>query len=85
MNQAKWAGPLMPGTGRYFEVKWFKRYLIGCLIALFVLAGVDGYYRPGQNAREGAIIVAAVGWPVVTAMVMGSTVGEIVHDIKQGK
>jgi hypothetical protein len=66
-------------------VKWFKRYLIGCLIALFVLAGVDGYYRPGQNPREGAIIVAAVGWPVTTAIVVGSTIGEIVSDIKQGK
>lgn len=66
-------------------MKWFKRYLIGCLIALLVLAGVDGYFRPGQNPREGAIIVAAVGWPVTTAIVVGSTIGEIVSDIKLGK
>ena len=75
----------MPVTGRYFDVKWFKRYAIGCLIAMVVFAARDGYTRPGQNPREGAIIVAAVGWPVVTAIVVGSTIGEIVLETQQGK
>ena len=75
----------MPVIGRYFDVKWLKRYVISCLIAMFVFAGVDGYYRPGKDMREGAIIVAAVGWPVVAAIVVGSTIGEIVSEIKQGK
>jgi len=66
-------------------MKWLKRYAIGCLIALFVFAGVDGYHRPGKDMREGAIIVAAVGRPITTAIIFGSTVGEIVSDIKQGK
>jgi hypothetical protein len=34
---------------------------------------------------EGAIILCAVGWPIVTAIVVGSTIGDIVNDIKQGK
>jgi hypothetical protein len=72
-------------TGRYFDVKWFKRYAIGCLIAVFVFAGVDGYSRPGKDLREGAIVVAAVGWPITTAIIVSSTIGEIVSEIKQGK
>jgi hypothetical protein len=60
----------------YFEMKWFKRYAIGCLIALFVFAANDGYYHPGQHPREGAIIMAAVGWPIVVAIAVGSTIGE---------
>jgi len=75
----------MPVIGRYFDVKWFKRYAIGCLIWL-VLGGVtDGYKRPGQDMRWGAIVIVAAVWPVVTAVVVGSTVGEIANDIKQGK
>jgi len=34
MMNLRRAGPPMPRTGRYFGVKWFKRYAIGCLIAL---------------------------------------------------
>jgi hypothetical protein len=75
----------MPMTGRYFDVKWFKRYAISCLIATFVFAAVDGHARPGKHPREGAIIVAAVGWPIVTAIVVGSTIGEIVSETNQGK
>jgi hypothetical protein len=75
----------MPITARYFDVKWFKRYVISCLVAMLVFAAVDGYYRPGQNQREGAIIVAAVGWPIVTVIVVGSTIGEIVSETQQGK
>jgi hypothetical protein len=35
--------------------------------------------------REDAIIAAAVGWPITTAIILGSTLGEIVSEIKQGK
>jgi hypothetical protein len=66
-------------------MKWFKRYVVSCLVAMLVFAAVDGYHRPGKDMREGAIIVAAVGWPIVTAIVVGSTVGEIVNEMKQGK
>ncbi len=75
----------MPRNERYFDLKWFKRYAISCLVAMFVFAGLDGYKRPGQDLREGTIIVAAVGWPIITAIVVGSTVGEVVSEIRQGK
>jgi hypothetical protein len=75
----------MAEFGRYCAVKWFKRYAIGCLIWL-VLGGIhDGYERPGQGMRWGAIVVVAGVWPIVTAVIVGSTVGEIAHDIRQGK
>jgi hypothetical protein len=35
--------------------------------------------------RYGAILMVAAGWPVVAAIVVGSTIGDIVHDVKQGK
>jgi hypothetical protein len=66
-------------------MKWLKRYAVSCLVAVFVFAGVDGYYRPGGDMRYGAILVAAVGWPIVAAIVVGNTFGEGVHDMKQGK
>ena len=65
-------------------MKWFKRYAISCLIAMLVFAAVDGHARPGQNPREGTIIVAALGWPILTAIVVGSTIGEIVAGTNQG-
>lgn len=64
-------------------MKWFKRYAIGCLIWLVIGGVVDGYKRPGQDMRMGAIVIVAAAWPVVTAVVVGSTVGEIVSDINR--
>lgn len=70
---------------RNFDVRWLKRYAISCLIAVFVFAVFDGHARPGKHPREGAIVVAAVGWPIVTAIVLGSTIGEIVSETKATK
>jgi hypothetical protein len=75
----------MPITRSFFDVKWFKRYAIGCLVALFVLAGVDGYKRPGKDMRVGAIVAVSAAWPIFTAIVLGSSFGEIASEINQGK
>ena len=75
----------MPVIGRYLDVTWFKRYAIGCLIWLVLGGVVDGYKRPGQDMRWGAIVVVAAAWPVVTAVIVGSAVGEAAIDIKRGK
>jgi hypothetical protein len=85
MNRTGGRSHQRPSLEGYFDMKWFKRYVISCLVAMLVFAAVDGYHRPGKDMRESAIIVAAVGWPIVTAIVVGSTVGEIVNEIKQGK
>jgi hypothetical protein len=69
----------------YLNVKWFKRYVISGLIALLLLAGMDAYHRPGKELREGALILMAAFWPVAAAIVVGSTVGEIVWETKQKK
>jgi hypothetical protein len=66
-------------------VKWFKRYAISCLIAMFVFAVVDGHHHPDEHPREDAIILAGIGWPIVAAIVVGSTIGEIMSDVSQGK
>ena len=76
---------LMSISGRYFAVKWFKRYAIGCLIWL-ILGGInDGYRRPGEDMRWGAIVMVAGFWPIVTAVIVGSSVGEVAHKINEGK
>lgn len=75
----------MPINGRHFDVKWFKRYVIGCLVAMVVFAAADRSHRPGEELREGTIIVASVGWPIVTAIVVGTTMGDIISDMKPGK
>ena len=67
----------------YFEVKWLKRYAIGFLIALFVLAGIDGYKRPGGEPRFSAILMAAA-WPIVITIAVGSTIGEAARCGAQG-
>ena len=72
-------------TGRYFDVKWFKRYAISCLIAMFVFAVNDGHYHPGEHQRNDAIILAGIGWPIVAAIVVGSTVGDIISDVSQSR
>jgi hypothetical protein len=67
-------------------VNWFKRYVVGCLIAVLFFAAVDSYYKqPDEGMRYGAILLASAGWPVVAAIVVGSTIGDIVHDVRQGK
>jgi hypothetical protein len=68
-----------------FAVKWFKRYLVGGLVAVLVLAGLDSYKHPGEGMRYGAILLVSAGWPVVAAMVVGSTIGDIVHDVRHDK
>ncbi len=67
-------------------MNWFKRYVVGCLIAVVFFAAVDSYYKhPDEGTRYGAILLASAGWPVVAAIVVGSTIGDIVHDVRQGK
>ena len=66
-------------------MKWLKRYAISCLIALFVLAALDGYHRPGKDLRVGAIITVAAVWPIVAAIVVGSSVGEVAREMHQDK
>jgi hypothetical protein len=66
-------------------VKWLKRYATSCLIAMFVLAALDGYHRPGEDMRVGAIITVSAVWPIIAAIVVGSSVGEAAHDMKQEK
>jgi hypothetical protein len=66
-------------------VNWFKRYVVGCLIAVLFFAAVDSYKHPDEGMRYGAILLASAGWPVVAAMVVGSTIGDVVHDVRQGK
>jgi hypothetical protein len=56
---------------------WVKRYAISCLVATFVFAALDGYKRPGQSMRAGAIVVTAAVWPIFAALVVGSSVGEV--------
>jgi hypothetical protein len=70
---------------RSLVVKWFRRYAVGCLIAVLLFSGRDSYNRPGEDMRYGAILMVAAGRPVVTAIVVGSTIGDIVHHVKQGK
>jgi hypothetical protein len=70
---------------RAFAVSWFKRYLVGCLIAVVFFAGLDAYRRPGEEAHLATILVASVGWPVFAALVVGGVVGDVVHDVKYGK
>lgn len=66
-------------------MNWFKRYLWGCLIAVLVLSAIDSYSHPGEHARYDAILLASAGWPVVAALIVGSTIGGVVHDVNHGK
>jgi hypothetical protein len=52
---------------------------------MFVFAVVDGHHHPDEHPREDAIILAGIGWPIVAAIVVGSTIGEIMSDVSQGK
>ena len=63
----------------------FKRYAVSCLIALFVFAGIDGYQRPGEDPRFGAILVTAAVWPVVAAIAVGGAIGAVTRETKDGK
>ena len=62
----------------------FKRYVVSCLIAMVFFAGLDAYKSPG-DMHLGTILVASAGWPVFAAVVVGSTIGDVVHDAKHGK
>ena len=66
-------------------MNWFKRYVVGCLIAVLFFAAVDSFKHPGEHMRYDAILLASAGWPVVAAMIVGSTIGDVVHDVRQGK
>ena len=70
---------------RSFAVRWFKRYLVGCLIAVVFFAGLDAYRRPGEDAHLRTILVASAGWPVFVALVAGGVVGDAVHAMKSSK
>lgn len=69
----------------HFAVNWFKRYVVSCLIAVVFFAAVDSDKHPGEGTRYDAILLASAGWPVVAALVVGSTIGDVVHDAKHGK
>jgi len=68
----------------HFAVSCFKRYVVSCLIAMVFFAGLDAYKSPG-DMHLGTILVASAGWPVFAAVVVGSTIGDVVHDAKHGK
>jgi len=61
-------------------VKWLKRYAISCLIAMFVIAGIVGYVRPGKDLRVDAIVTMAVVWPIIAAITVGTCIGEVASD-----
>ena len=58
-------------------MSWFKRYAVSCLIALFVLSGVDAYRRPDHDVRVGSALVMAAAWPIILAIAFGGAVGEV--------
>ena len=66
-------------------MNWFKRYVVGCLIAMVFFAGLDAYRRPGEDAHLATILVASAGWPIFAALVVGGTLGDAVHGMKYGK
>ena len=59
---------------------WTRRYAVSCLLALFVLSGIDAYRRPSNDVRIGSAIVLAVAWPVVLAIAFGGAVGEVARE-----
>lgn len=59
---------------------WFKRYAIGCLIAMFVITGMYAANRPGKDLPLRAIVTLAVVWPITAAIVVGATIGEVASD-----
>ena len=66
-------------------MNWFKRYLVSFLIAMVFFAGFDAYRRPGEQANLATILVASAGWPIFAALVVGGTLGDVVHGMKYGK
>ena len=66
-------------------MKFFKRYAVSCLVALFVFAAIDGYNRPGQDPRFGAILVTAAVWPIFSAVVVGGSIGAVTRERSDGK
>lgn len=62
---------------------WLRRYAVGWLIAVLFFASIDGYKHPDEDMRYRAILPVSAGWPVVAALVMGSTIGEVAHDLTQ--
>jgi hypothetical protein len=61
-------------------MKWFKRYAMSCVIAMFVLAAMQGYARPGKDQPVAGIVALAVVWPITAALAVGSSIGEIASD-----
>ena len=66
-------------------MNWFKRYLVGCLIAVVFFAGFDAYRQPDGAPHLATILVVSAGWPVFAALVVGGTIGDVVHEAKYGK
>ena len=60
-------------------MKWFKRYAIGFLIALFVFTWADSSRDGFKNARLGGVLIMATFWPISAAVVLGGTVAEIMQ------
>ena len=61
---------------------WTKRYAVSCLVALFVLSGIDAYNRPTNDVRIGGAIVLAAVWPVTLAITVGGAVGAVARGAK---
>jgi hypothetical protein len=59
---------------------WTRRYAVSCLLALFVLSGIDAYNRPTKDVRIGSAIIMAAVWPVVLAIAVGGAVGEVARE-----
>lgn len=58
---------------------------MSCLVAVLFFASIDGYKHPDEDIRYGAIPLVSAGWPIIAALVVGSTIGEVVHDVKQAR
>lgn len=61
-------------------MSWKKKYLIGCVIALFVFAAMNSDDRPRRDFPFGAVIVMAAVWPITTSLILGCAFGEMVRD-----
>ena len=61
-------------------MKWFKRYAIGFLIALFFFTWANADADDPKNTKFGSIIVAAALWPVTVTMVLGGSAASLMRE-----
>lgn len=72
----------MPCNRKLFQMSWIKRYILSCLIAVFILGAQDGYHSPGER-HFGSTLIMGAAWPLTLAVVLGYTAGETAHQSKQ--